>query len=55
MARSARTRRTVIVGGGILGVEAARAMQRNNTQVTLVHQSDRLMNRQLDSEAGAQA
>lgn len=32
MARSARTRRTVIVGGGILGVEAARAMQRNNTQ-----------------------
>lgn len=53
MARSARTRRTVIVGGGILGVEAARAMQRNNTQVTLVHQSDRLMNRQLDSEAGA--
>jgi len=53
MARSVRTRRTVIVGGGLLGVEVARAMQRNNTQVVLVHQGDRLMNRQLDQEAGA--
>ena len=53
MARSVRTRRTVVVGGGLLGVEAARAMQRNNTQVVLVHQSNRLMNRQLDIEGGA--
>ena len=53
MARSVRTRRTVVVGGGLLGVEAARAMQRNNTQVVLVHQSNRLMNRQLDVEGGA--
>lgn len=53
MARSARTRRTVVVGGGLLGVEAARAMQRNNTEVLLVHQSNRLMNRQLDIESGA--
>ena len=53
MARSVRTRRTLVVGGGLLGVEAARAMQRNHTQVALVHQSNRLMNRQLDIEAGA--
>lgn len=53
MARSVRTRRTVVVGGGLLGVEAARAMQRNNTQVVLVHQSNRLMNRQLDIEGGS--
>ncbi len=52
IARTVRTRHTVVVGGGLLGVEAARAMQRNNTQVTLVHQSDRLMNRQLDIQAG---
>lgn len=52
LARSVRTRRTVVVGGGLLGVEAARAMQRNNTNVMLVHQSNRLMNRQLDVEAG---
>ncbi len=53
MARSVRTRKTVVVGGGLLGLEAAKAMQRNNTQVVLVHQSDRLMNRQLDVEAGS--
>ena len=53
MARSTKTRRTVVVGGGLLGVEAARAMQRNNTEVLLVHQSNRLMNRQLDVESGA--
>lgn len=52
LARSVRTRRTVVVGGGLLGVEAARAMQRNHTSVILVHQSNRLMNRQLDIEAG---
>lgn len=53
LARSVRTRRTVVVGGGLLGVEAARAMQRNHTDVVLVHQGNRLMNRQLDFEAGA--
>lgn len=53
LARSVRTRRTVVVGGGLLGVEAARAMQRNHTHVILVHQSNRLMNRQLDVVGGA--
>ncbi len=49
--RCARSRHVVIVGGGLLGIEAARALQRANTQITLVQQSRRLMNRQLDDTA----
>jgi nitrite reductase (NADH) large subunit len=51
LARTARSRHCVVVGGGLLGLEAARAMQRSNTQVTLVQQAPRLMNRQLDEPA----
>jgi nitrite reductase (NADH) large subunit len=52
IARRVRTRRTVVLGGGLLGLEAARAMQRFNTQVCVVEHFTRLMMRQLD-EAGA--
>jgi nitrite reductase (NADH) large subunit len=52
LARRARSRKTVIIGGGVLGLEAARAMQRLNTEVTVVEHSPRLMNRQLDDAAG---
>lgn len=51
MARSVRTRHTVIIGGGLLGIEAARAMAMRASDVTLVQHSDRLMNRQLDQAA----
>lgn len=51
VARRVSSRHTVIVGGGLLGIEAAKAMRRLNTSVTIVHQADRLMNRQLDKEA----
>lgn len=51
MARRARSRHTVVVGGGLLGLEAARAMQRANTQVTIVDHNPRLMGRQLDTRA----
>ena len=51
LARTARSRHCVVVGGGLLGLEAARAMQRGHTQVTLVQQAPRLMNRQLDEPA----
>lgn len=51
IARRLRTRHTVILGGGLLGVEAARAMRRFNTDVTIVEQTPRLMFRQLDSES----
>ena len=53
IARSTRSRHTVVIGGGLLGVEAARAMLRGHTRVTLVQHSCRLMNRQLDDAAAA--
>lgn len=52
LARRTRSRKTVILGGGALGLEAARAMQRLNTEVTVLEHSPRLMNRQLDDAAG---
>lgn len=51
LARRVRSRRTVVVGGGLLGLEAARAMQKNNTEVVVVEHNPRLMQRQLDESA----
>jgi len=51
LARRVRSRRTVVLGGGLLGLEAARAMQRFNTEVCVVEHYSRLMMRQLDSAA----
>ncbi len=51
LARRVRTRKTVVIGGGLLGLEAARAMQRFNTEVTVIEHATRLMNRQLDDGA----
>lgn len=52
-ARRVRTRTTVVLGGGMLGLEAARAMQRSNTAVIVVEHANRLMPRQLDPRASA--
>lgn len=52
MGRSVRTRKTVIIGGGLLGLEAARAMQRFNTEVHVIEHSSWLMFNQLDGRAG---
>ena len=43
----------VVIGGGVLGVEAAAALCHRGDNVTLVHRSDRLMEQQLDEQAGA--
>lgn len=51
IARRARTHHTIILGGGLLGIESARAMQKNNTKVTLIEHADRLLSNQLDSDA----
>ncbi len=53
LARRTRSVRTVVLGGGLLGLEAARAMQRFNTEVIVVEHADRLMARQLDEGASA--
>ena len=52
-ARRMRSRRTIVIGGGLLGLEAARAMQRFNTEVCVVEHAARLMPRQLDEAGGA--
>ncbi|MGY1916480.1 nitrite reductase large subunit NirB [Blastococcus sp. SYSU DS0973] len=48
-----RCRRAVVMGGGLLGLEAARALQGHGLHVELVHAAPYLMNMQLDPEAGA--
>lgn len=40
----------VVIGGGLLGIEAAYGLARAGIAVTLVHVMDRLMERQLDAE-----
>jgi nitrite reductase (NADH) large subunit len=45
--------RAVVIGGGLLGVEAACGIAKVGAKVTLVHLMDRLMERQLDHRAAA--
>jgi nitrite reductase (NADH) large subunit len=45
--------RAVVIGGGLLGIEAAYGLSKTGARVTLVHLMDRLMERQLDAEAAA--
>ncbi|MGW0531861.1 NAD(P)/FAD-dependent oxidoreductase [Streptomyces sp. NPDC003032] len=40
--------RVVVIGGGLLGVSAARALAQRGAQVVLTQQAERLMERQLD-------
>ena len=45
--------RAVVIGGGLLGLEAAYGLAKAGVRVTLVHLMDRLMERQLDAQAAA--
>ena len=45
--------RVVVIGGGLLGLEAAYGLAKARAQVTVVHLMDRLMERQLDHRAAA--
>ncbi|MER6318183.1 FAD-dependent oxidoreductase [Streptomyces sp. NPDC001581] len=45
--------RAVVIGGGLLGVSAARALAARGAVVVLAQQGERLMERQLDTEASA--
>ena len=44
--------KTVVVGGGLLGLEAARGLQVRGCDVTVIHLADSLMERQLDAVGG---
>ena len=46
-------RRVIVVGGGLLGLEAAYGLAKAGSKVTLLHLMDRLMERQLDTPAAA--
>src|SRR5579883_2365785 len=44
--------KAVVIGGGLLGLEAARGLQVQGCDVTVVHLMDTLMERQLDNTGG---
>jgi len=46
-------KRAAVIGGGLLGLEAARGIAAQGCAVTVVHLVDRLMERQLDAGASA--
>jgi nitrite reductase (NADH) large subunit len=48
---TARGARAVVIGGGLLGLEAAYGLARLGVETTLVHVMNRLMERQLDRRA----
>src|SRR6202051_1550948 len=48
LALAAQRKRVVVVGGGLLGLEAAYGLARGGASVTLVHLMDRLLGRRLD-------
>ena len=54
MIDAARTHRhAVVIGGGVLGLEAANGLAQRGMQVTVVHTNAWPMDRQLDAQAGA--
>jgi nitrite reductase (NADH) large subunit len=48
VAEAAKSKRAAVIGGGLLGLEAARGLMTHGCEVHVVHLSDRLMNQQLD-------
>ncbi len=51
--KSAPGAKAVVIGGGLLGLEAARGLQVQGCDVSVVHLMDTLMERQLDPAGGA--
>ncbi|WP_255745763.1 nitrite reductase large subunit NirB [Lysobacter sp. CFH 32150] len=51
IAAAARHRSAVVIGGGLLGLEAANGLKRRGMDVTVIHLLDSLMERQLDPTA----
>lgn len=46
-------KKVAVIGGGLLGLEAAYGLARGGAEVTLIHVMDRLMERQLDAQGAA--
>ncbi|MGQ0699808.1 MAG: NAD(P)/FAD-dependent oxidoreductase [Panacagrimonas sp.] len=51
LAAARNHKKAVVIGGGLLGLEAANGLMRQGMQVTVVHVMDSLMERQLDKPA----
>lgn len=51
VARSFRSRRTIVIGGGLLGLEAARGMARRGAETWIIEHNAYLMSHQLNAEA----
>lgn len=49
---AAKGKRAVVIGGGLLGLEAARGLEMQGCEVTVVHLVGTLMNMQLDQTGG---
>ena len=49
---ASKHKHAVVIGGGLLGLEAANGLMQQGMSVTVVHLMDTLMERQLDSVAG---
>ena len=47
-----KTGRAAVIGGGLLGLEAARGLLNQGMKVTVIHLMDRLMDMQLDEKGG---
>jgi nitrite reductase (NADH) large subunit len=53
LAAAAEHDKAIVVGGGLLGLEAARGLQEHGLAVEVVHAGTHLMNQQLDPDGGA--
>ncbi len=52
LAKARKGLKAVVIGGGLLGLEAARGLQVRGCDVTVIHLMESLMERQLDSAGG---
>lgn len=51
VAAASTCKRVIVIGGGLLGLEAANGLNKRGVAVTVVHDMGYLLNRQLDQEA----
>lgn len=53
MAAASQVKRAAVIGGGLLGLEAARGLLNHGCEVNVIHLATHLMNLQLDHAAGS--